>query len=202
MLTLCPSSAPSETGLCLSGGWLLNQTLTFSFLRHEVCQMHKFFSFLYKPQCLYCTPYHIFTHSERRPAVSIQRKTKKWLSIIVVLCETGGPSLHFWQQAVFFSATTIETMWKKWIDEWIEGEGEILIMFYELASLTCAAMARSCHLCFVPRSSITTLMSKVTINLSIKSKTNKRQKMMHHPNAPVLAPPPIRLSQTKTMTTE
>lgn len=44
MLTLCPSSAPSETGLCLSGGWLLNQTLTFSFLRHEVCQMHKFFS--------------------------------------------------------------------------------------------------------------------------------------------------------------
>lgn len=102
MLTLCPSSAPSETGLCLSGGWLLNQTLTFSFLRHEVCQMHKFFFFLYKPQCLYCTPYHIFTHSERRPAVSIQRKTKKWLSIIVVLCETGGPSLHFWQQAFFF----------------------------------------------------------------------------------------------------
>lgn len=150
MLTLCPSSAPSETGLCLSGGWLLNQTLTFSFLRHEVCQMHKFFFFLYKPQCLYCTPYHIFTHSERRPAVSIQRKTKKWLSIIVVLCETGGPSLHFWQQAFFFAATTMETMWKKWIDEWMEGEGEILIMFYELASLTCAAMARSCHLCFCP----------------------------------------------------
>lgn len=49
----------------------------------------------------------------------------------------------------------------------------------------------------VPRSSITPLMSKVTINLSIKSKTNKRQKMMHHPNSATPHPP-----QTETVTTE
>lgn len=31
------------------------------------------------------------------------------------------------------------------------GGGAILIMFYELASLTSEATARSCHLCFCPK---------------------------------------------------
>lgn len=72
---------------------------------------------------------------------------KKGLSITAVLCETGGQSF----ESRPFSAASIETEWKKWIDEWIEREGAILIMFYELTSLIGEVTARSCHLCFCPR---------------------------------------------------
>lgn len=140
--------------------------------------------------------YHIFTHFEYRATVSIQRrKSKKWLSIVVVLYEKGGLSLRFWQQS--FSATSTETQRKKWIDEWIEGEGRYWSCFMS-SPVWRERRRRGAATCvFVPRSSITTLMSKVTINLSIKSKTNKRQKMMHHPNTASPTPPPPTFAANK-----
>lgn len=87
--------------------------------------------------------------------------------------------------ASFFSATSIENPWKKWIDEWIEGEGRYWSCFMSLAVWVARLRrgAATSAFFFVHRSSIIALMSKVTINLSIKSKTNKRQKMMHRSNA-------------------
>ncbi len=179
MLTLCLSSAPSETGLCLSGGWLLNQTLTFSFLGHLAHQMHKLFLPISRSVCTVCHITYSLVLSSELLCLYRGGRVKNGFQVLWY-CMRQEDCLRFWQQS--FSATSIETQLKKWIDEWIEGEGRYWSCFMS-SPVWLVRRRRGAATCvFVPRSSITTLMSKVTISLSIKSKTNKRQKMMHHPN--------------------
>lgn len=148
MLTLCLSSAPSETALCLSGDWLLNQTLTFSFLGHPAHQMHEFFLYISHSVCTVChITYSLILTTEllclyRRGRVKNGFQLL-WYCMRQEDCRCVFDSSLFQPQV----RDPVKEM-NRWMDR---GGGAILIMFYELASLTSEATARSCHLCFCPK---------------------------------------------------
>lgn len=127
--------------------------------------------------------YHIFSTVQNH--CFYKYRSKKWLSIIVELYETGGLSFCFWQQA--FLARTIETQWKKWMDR--GGGGNIDHVLWACQSDWWGDW-RSCHLCFCPQ----ILHHNAHVqgnNQSINKKQNKQKAENDASPPPPQSPHPV-----------
>lgn len=148
MLTLCLSSVPSETGLCLSSGWLLNQTVTFSFLGHLTSGPPSALVSL-SISCLVCTSYHIFAHCAVQN--SVQRGQSQTMAFTYWEIVGDGKTVFLLLTAGLFQSQVQKPGERNEQMNGYRGEGAILITVYELTRLTAEATVRSRYSSFCPQ---------------------------------------------------